>query len=245
MSSPFPFSGRPASFPASPTEPMSNSPPSSDPLESFPKVELRDARLAAFLAWLVPGLGHIYQRRYGKGLLFMIAILGIFGYGMWLGNGRVVYVATVDPIGNFGKFRERWHYICQIGVGLPALSAIVQTWRIESGDKPLGDFERPPYTTHDVYRIWSADQKQAAEKENEIRRSNDQTERKNPVLHQGELQKWQHDLGFRWEVATVYTMMAGLLNVLAICDARWGPLFHLPHKKSPPEPDDTKPDSDK
>lgn len=224
---------------ASQNQPMSNPPSPVDPLENFPKVELRDARLAAFLAWLVPGLGHLYQRRYGKGLLFMIAILGIFGYGMWLGSGRVVYLATVDPIGNFSKFKERWHYLCQIGIGLPALPAVVQTWRVESGREPLGQFERPPYTSRDVYRIWSNDQTKAAEEDDKIRRSHDQTESKNPVLHQGELQKWQHDLGFRWEIGTVYTMMAGLLNVLAICDARWGPLFHLPNKR----PDDT-PSSD-
>src|SRR5262245_54445208 len=31
-------------------------------------VELKDPPLAAFLAWLVPGLGHIYQGRTGKGV---------------------------------------------------------------------------------------------------------------------------------------------------------------------------------
>jgi hypothetical protein len=30
-------------------------------------IDLRDPWLAAFLAWLVPGLGHMYQRRWGKG----------------------------------------------------------------------------------------------------------------------------------------------------------------------------------
>ncbi|MGI9456603.1 MAG: DUF6677 family protein, partial [Aeoliella sp.] len=122
----------------------------------LPEIDLRDARLAAFLAWLLPGLGHLYQRRTGKGLLFMICILGTFGYGMHLGGGRVVYASTTNPIGEFTKFKERWYYAPQLGVGLPALPAFIQTWRVESGDEPLfGDnFLRPPYTHQDVDRLY-------------------------------------------------------------------------------------------
>src|SRR5690242_14086203 len=50
-------------------------------------IDLRDPWLAAFLAWLVPGLGHMYQRRWGKGGLFMTCILATFFYGLWLGGG--------------------------------------------------------------------------------------------------------------------------------------------------------------
>jgi hypothetical protein len=207
--------------------------------ETPPEIDLRDARLAAFLAWLIPGLGHIYQRRTGPGLLFMITILGIFAYGMWLGDGRVVYAATTNPIGNFSKFKERLHYVCQLGIGLPALPALVQTWRVESGKQPLGEFERPPYTPADIERIWGPTSDGEAMFES-IRRSPDDSG--SMVLHEGEIQMWQHDSAFKWEVATVYTMMAGLLNILAICDARWGPLLPAAHPK--PEPDDTPPPGD-
>src|SRR4029077_1319650 len=57
------------------------------------EIDLRDPWLAAFLAWLVPGLGHMYQRRWGKGGLFMTCILATFFYGLWLGAGRVVYAS--------------------------------------------------------------------------------------------------------------------------------------------------------
>lgn len=221
---------------------MSNALADSPSANSLPQIDLRDARLAAFLAWLVPGLGHLYQRRTGKGLLFMITILGIFAYGMSLGQGKVVYAATTNPIGNFTKFKERWHYACQLGIGLPALPALVQTWRVESGKAPLGDFERPPLSYDDVVRIWGHTAG-GKEKYESIRRSPDDSG--NLVLHEGEAQRWQHDLAFKWEVATVYTMMAGLLNVLAICDARWGPLLHRPQGEGPPGPDDKEPSEGK
>ncbi len=59
-------------------------------------IDLRDPWLAAFLAWLVPGLGHFYQRRWGKGGLFFTCILATFFYGLWLGGGRVVYASFRD-----------------------------------------------------------------------------------------------------------------------------------------------------
>src|SRR3954471_17774396 len=70
----------------------SNSTKSSPAASGEPTVsiDLRDPWLAAFLAWLVPGLGHMYQRRWGKGGLFMTCILATFFYGLWLGGGRVV-----------------------------------------------------------------------------------------------------------------------------------------------------------
>ena len=46
------------------------------------EIDLKDPRLAAFLAWLVPGLGHFYQGRTAKGVLFFVCILGTFLYGL-------------------------------------------------------------------------------------------------------------------------------------------------------------------
>jgi hypothetical protein len=46
--------------------------------------------LAAVLAWLVPGLGHLYLGRVRKGLYFGIQILVIFALGLWLGEGASV-----------------------------------------------------------------------------------------------------------------------------------------------------------
>src|SRR5207244_4170491 len=43
--------------------------------------------LAAFLSYLFPGLGQIYQGRIAKGVLFFVCIYGLFFYGMYLGSG--------------------------------------------------------------------------------------------------------------------------------------------------------------
>jgi hypothetical protein len=55
------------------------------------EIDLKDPVLAALLAWLIPGLGHWYQGRRHKAVLFFVCILGTFIYGLYLGEGRVVY----------------------------------------------------------------------------------------------------------------------------------------------------------
>ena len=76
-----------------------------------PEIDSERSRLAAFLAWLVPGLGHFYQGRTAKGVLFLVCILGTFLYGLYLGDGHVVYASTTPNI------LTRWQYLFQLGVG--------------------------------------------------------------------------------------------------------------------------------
>ncbi|HEV3023485.1 MAG TPA: DUF6677 family protein, partial [Pirellulales bacterium] len=59
-------------------------------------VDLKDPIVAAVLAWLVPGLGHLYQGRMFKGVLFMVCLLGTFFFGLYLSNGRAVYASWVE-----------------------------------------------------------------------------------------------------------------------------------------------------
>ena len=150
-----------------------------------PPLTLRDPALAAFLAWLVPGLGHIYQGRTAKGVLFMVCILSTFVYGLFLGGGRVVYAQW--------KPEKRLPYFCQGGVGIPALPALVQASRVGSGKPPLfgSEFMAPP----------------RMEGRNEL-----------AALH---LKYHRY-----WELGTVYTMVAGLLNMLVIYDAYAGPAYY-------------------
>lgn len=175
------------------------------------EIPLKDPRLAAFLAWLIPGLGHLYQGRTGKGVLFFVCIIGTFLYGMYIGEGRVVYAATTDVFSI--KFFDRWQYLCQVGVGLPALPAYVQTWRAERHRTPLfGDnFQRPP----DMSKSYT---------------SKDQSPEPNEVRHPNELAMWQHDMDDRFELGTVFTVIAGLLNILVIFDAYGGPLVIPPRE---------------
>ena len=54
-----------------------------------------------------------------------------------------------------------------------------------------------------------------------------------------ELAEWHYDFHFKYEVGTLFTMIAGLLNILAIYDAGCGPVFVTPHPaKTKPSPDD-------
>jgi TM2 domain-containing membrane protein YozV len=183
-------------------------------------VDLKDPRLAAFLAWLVPGLGHLYQGRTGKGILFAVCIIGTFLFGLYIGEGKVVYAADVLPS---RQFFSRWQYVCQVGAGLPALPAYVQAWRNEQGKLPIGGYEhyyqRPPRMQGqggDFTTIDSAGRQ---------------------VNHPNELAKWYYDLGDLFELGTVFTVIAGLLNILAIYDAHGGPLVIVPsdQEKKPPE----------
>lgn len=148
-------------------------------------VDLKDPIVAAALAWLIPGLGHIYQGRTAKGLLFMICILSTFLYGLFISDGRAVYASWIES-------DKRLPYLCQLGVGLPALPALLQTYRVRKGEEPLfGGVMAPP-------------------------------------IDAAQLNEWYKTLNRYLELGTVYTMIAGLLNVLAIYDAWGGPVSFEP-----------------
>lgn len=189
-----------------------NSPEFDKPLE----IELKQPWLAALLAWLVPGLGHLYQGRTGKGLLFFICVMGTFVFGLWIGGGKVVYASTPQ------EEPWRWQYYCQLGVGLPAMPALVQRQRVESGKPPiLRGLMAPP-----------SQEPQTAKDASE-----------NVAKLPNELAKWNVQLHPRFELGTVYTVIAGLLNILVICDAYGGPLILQPRQKKPAEPDASTPES--
>jgi len=166
--------------------------------------------LAAFLAWLVPGLGHLYQGRTAKAVLFFVCLMGTFLYGCYLGSGdaehkvgcaRVVYFQWDDD-------DIRFSYFGQVGIGLPALPALVQAFRARHGKEPLfGGLMAPPRPVsatgpaHGEDLAWKA------------------------LADQPTLDDLHYQLRGYFELGTVYTLIAGLLNVLAIYDAWGGPVF--------------------
>ncbi len=121
-------------------------------------------------------------------------------YGCYLGgNSRLGYARVV-----YASFRgqdQRWAFLCQVGVGLPALPAVVQAMRKE----PLTNFMAPP-------RLGAGDGDPPT------------LDRLNKELH-----------GY-FELGTTFTMIAGLLNVLAIWDAYSGPV--APEKKDEDDEDE-------
>lgn len=110
------------------------------------KVPLKNPWLAALLAYLIPGAGHLYQGRVFKGLLYFVCIVGTFLYGMKLGDWKVVYYRGDLPLlkaANLG-------YLAQALVGLPALPALVQSKRyFDPGNRPPTSLDGPlsaPFT---------------------------------------------------------------------------------------------------
>jgi hypothetical protein len=149
-----------------------------------PTIPLRNPRLAAFLAWLIPGLGHVYQGRVGKGILYGTCILTLYGMGFVLGEGKIVYWRWVNPLNNPEKFCL--YYLGQFFVGLPALPALIQGTLQHFGHEPiLGGFMAVP--------------------------------------EMNVLNGLHPRLGKLVEIGSMYTAVAGLLNVLAIYDALEGP----------------------
>jgi hypothetical protein len=59
------------------------------------------ALLAAIMAWLVPGLGHLLLGRWGRALLFFVAVGGLAVTGYLL-RGNVFAPHSGDPFGTVG-----------------------------------------------------------------------------------------------------------------------------------------------
>jgi hypothetical protein len=57
-------------------------------------VDIQYQPLPAVLSYLVPGLGQIYQGRIAKGVIFFVCIYALFFYGMFLGSGSVTLASS-------------------------------------------------------------------------------------------------------------------------------------------------------
>jgi TM2 domain-containing membrane protein YozV len=182
--------------------------------ENIPPPRPENGALAAFLSYLVPGLGQIYQGRIGKGILFFVCIYALFFFGQWLGSGtaengkadegKLTYSVSSNvflphtaelnnPRGLSDPLADLWnrpHFLGQVWVGVAAWPAIFQYMRYDKdrdADPPLGGFQRqPPEWALNVLQV-----------------SGDKT----------------------WDLAWVYTVVAGVLNIMVIYDAAIGPAF--------------------
>jgi hypothetical protein len=180
----------------------------------LPAIDLKDPILAALLAWLVPGLGHWYQGRRAKAVLFFVCIMGLFSYGVYLGGGtrddengkkrflgygRAVYVSMQ-------KDDLRLYYLSQIGVGLPAFPALFQAYQMNHNRAVILDgFMAPPRP---------------------VQVGLDDKNKEQPTAHD-----LNYLLNRSFELATIFTAVAGLLNVLVIYDAWAGPAVMQPAAK--------------
>ena len=161
---------------------------------------------AALLSYLIPGLGQIYQGRIGKGAMFLVCLYGLFFYGMYLGHFKNVYLPDSDTKQN-----------------------VIVSW------KPLGDIENRPHFAGQFWigmAAWPA----------LVQYSRFDPIEKEPMLHgwmrnskEDELNQLQRDGDKRWDLGWVYTVIAGVLNVLVIYDALAGPAHRGAPKTTPAE----------
>ena len=162
--------------------------------------------LAGVLSYLLPGLGQVLQGRIGKGVLFFVCLHGLFFYGLYLGQWRNVWLpevshlpdATLPVAGRASWLPKPLYYrpqfVAQFWMGAQAWPAILQH---SAADKDV-EAEAPPKPLPVLGLYMRA-----------------------PT--ETELNALQRDGDKLWDLGWVYTVIAGALNVLVICDAVAGP----------------------
>jgi hypothetical protein len=70
-----------------------------------------NAYLICAVAWALPGVGHLWQGRIQKGLVFLVTLPLMFGCGLWL-EGRLFPFEPSQPLVALAAFAD-------IGVGVP------------------------------------------------------------------------------------------------------------------------------
>lgn len=177
--------------------------------------------VAALLSYMIPGLGQLKQGRIAKGLLFFVSLHTLFFYGMYLGSFKNVYLpdnhreqsGTINRLA--ADLYTRFQFVGQFPIGAAAWPAIYQYIKYDPMHIEKEDIKDPQVLN-------AVDPKQLApmggfmrapdtEKLNELQRNGDKT----------------------WDLGWVYTVIAGVLNVLVIYDALAGPAFREVKAQSP------------
>jgi hypothetical protein len=221
--------------------------------------------LGAVLSYLVPGLGQIVQGRVAKGLLFFVCIYVLFFYGMYLGAAEVrvdqrtyrmngsVYLPTAisweklqnAPQTKVGRIRgllsafyARPQFLGQFWMGIAVWPAIAQYWvmdpvaeaeRLRQLEDRYDELERQQANGEGVQRVLQ----EIADLEAQGRHPTfgdfmrEPSHRTINVVHNG--------TDKRVELAWVFTVIAGVLNIMVIYDAYSGPA-HRPEEPKKPEP---------
>ena len=165
-------------------------------VEIFDTGQLKNPFLAAFLAWLVPGLGHWYQGRKAKAGLFFVCIMSVFLFGCYLGSDREYGVARV-VYAKWNKGEKRLFFIPQAFIGFAAIPATLQENHVKQGLPPRwGNLMAPPYSI------------------------DPSKQQKKPTIND----LYGH-LGRYFELGTIFTVIAGFMNILVVFDAVSGPVI--------------------
>lgn len=192
------------------------------PEENVVSIPFKNRWLALLLAWLFPGLGHLYQGRKAKGILFAVVLTPLIVAGIWMSSYREkptefsaaagwaneANLADSNGGGKEGTLQigrcayfswrqgdKRLYFIPQAANALVAVPAFLQANLVAKGKEPFfGGAMAPP-------RLGSQWNSQPSINEILL------------ALH-----SW-FDLG------TIFVAVAGLLNILVLFDAFAGPAW--------------------
>jgi hypothetical protein len=158
--------------------------------------------LAALLSYLLPGLGQVIQGRIAKGMLFFVCLFGMFFYGQMNGQWKNVWIPQPDE--------------CQpsellFGYKPEGLARSLNARREFLGQVWIGIAAWPAIVQYIAF---------------------DKAKDTGPVFGsyqrcppEDELNRLQRDADKRWDLGWVFTVIAGMLNLLVIYDALAGPMF--------------------
>ena len=90
------------------------------------------AIIAPLAGWLLPGLGHLIQRRYIRGVLLMASVFIMFFVGLGM-QGKVYSFNTGDLLDILG-------FVGDLGTGLLYFAARVMDWGIGNIHRAVADY---------------------------------------------------------------------------------------------------------
>ncbi len=172
--------------------------------ETIPQPELANkfGIVGAVLSYLVPGLGQICQGRIGKGLLFFFCINGLFYYGMALGQWSNVYLP-----------RAKSQPQMKIIPGVPAMPNCI-SYRLQY----VGQFWIGISAWPAIYQFYYYDEEEDPPGDPTVGKY-----QRTPL--ETELNLLQSRSDRAWDLGWVYTVIAGVLNIMVIYDALAGPVL--------------------
>lgn len=177
--------------------------------EQAKQIDLKNPAIAGLLTWFLPGAGHYYQGRYVKATIFFLCIVPTFVIGCILGsNSEVGWARNVYC--SWRPQDKRLAFIPQACLGMAAIPAGLQALQLKAGHPPLfGRFMAPP-----------------------------KVDEGDPTGVEPTTAEIISQLHYLIELGKYLTILAGLMNLLAIFDAMDGPLVYRPEEEDTEEKSD-------
>jgi hypothetical protein len=154
--------------------------------------------IGGVLSYLVPGMGQISQGRVSKGVLFIVSVYALFFYGMYLGNWQNVYLPDTAERTN------PWNLQRSVANLYNRPQFVGQVW--------VGVAAWPAIWQ---YNFFKNNPNESAPLIGKFMRQPDETA----------LDTLERNSDKTRDLGWVFTVIAGVLNILVIYDAVAGPAF--------------------